>query len=538
MQLLSGRSNAACIARHTARPFLPSIPTPASTVACNASYEASLKSSEHRYPEPNIATVRSTEAPQRRLINKHITLNPIEGVQRYAQTLGCDISVHLAAHIDRYPPVAASVIAAQAIATGLGANPVVLLTRGMSQGLGSLLDTLIGYQDTWVQIAVALAATALPFGWALRSWWEAQMSAALPAAQHFCRAASTATAVACLLTASRLGLLYLCYEGLAGAAAGAGVGAAAAALLSFALSYAPLALPGASAQLAQSKASTVALLCGAAAEVSWLGVASRIGGWPLTYAFAAMHAAALVAIWNLVLPARLLRHKVQAGDRVKVHVRASLQNGAVFADTQRQGCPLEVVAASIRKGEGGGGGGSEVEHQAAGGDAAAPGDSSSREAATTSAAAAGAGEAESSSGGAGGGVYSQQQQELAAGRRFRGVEAFQAAIAACAPGLFVGEHRSISIDNPPAGGFYDPQLCWWQPREDFVSKFRRQPVAGQVFWYPIADGAPSWVPTQVVNVGPQFVQLDANFGLTGREMQLGVRVAGVLERAGSAAQQQ
>jgi FKBP-type peptidyl-prolyl cis-trans isomerase 2 len=51
------------------------------------------------------------------------------------------------------------------------------------------------------------------------------------------------------------------------------------------------------------------------------------------------------------------------------------------------------------------------------------------------------------------------------------------------------------------------------------------PAPGDVFLYPVADGA--FVPTRVAAIGEQYVELDANYGVTGAPLQLEVRLVGL-----------
>jgi hypothetical protein len=48
------------------------------------------------------------------------------------------------------------------------------------------------------------------------------------------------------------------------------------------------------------------------------------------------------------------------------------------------------------------------------------------------------------------------------------------------------------------------------------------PGVGDVFWYPVADGAA--VPTRVNAVGQDYVELDANWGVTDTELELQVQL--------------
>jgi hypothetical protein len=51
------------------------------------------------------------------------------------------------------------------------------------------------------------------------------------------------------------------------------------------------------------------------------------------------------------------------------------------------------------------------------------------------------------------------------------------------------------------------------------------PAPGDVFLYPVAEGA--FVPTRVAAIGEKYVELDANYGVTGAPLQLEVRLVGL-----------
>ncbi|WIA15270.1 hypothetical protein OEZ85_001941 [Tetradesmus obliquus] len=94
-------------------------------------------------------------------------------------------------------------------------------------------------------------------------------------------------------------------------------------------------------------------------------------------------------------------------------------------------------------------------------------------------------------------------------------------VADAACGMFVGETRSVQLLNPKAGGYWNPSFSWWQPTADVMAKFRGQmPAPGDVFLYPVSEGA--YVPTRVAAIGEKYVELDANYGVTGAGLQLEV----------------
>jgi hypothetical protein len=96
-------------------------------------------------------------------------------------------------------------------------------------------------------------------------------------------------------------------------------------------------------------------------------------------------------------------------------------------------------------------------------------------------------------------------------------------VAAASDGLFLGDTVSVPLFNPKVVGFWSPRFTWWQPIAEVVDKFQgNMPGVGDVFWYPVADGAA--VPTRVNAVGQDYVELDANWGVTDSELELQVQL--------------
>lgn len=92
-----------------------------------------------------------------------------------------------------------------------------------------------------------------------------------------------------------------------------------------------------------------------------------------------------------------------------------------------------------------------------------------------------------------------------------------------AQGLFLGESRSIPLFNPKGCGYYNSNFTWWQPAADVAAKFGGEvPGVGDVFWYPVIDGAA--VLTRVSAVGQDYVELDANYGVTDAPLELRVQL--------------
>ncbi|KAG2430126.1 hypothetical protein HXX76_010225 [Chlamydomonas incerta] len=117
-----------------------------------------------------------------------------------------------------------------------------------------------------------------------------------------------------------------------------------------------------------------------------------------------------------------------------------------------------------------------------------------------------------------------------------------------------------------AAPFSNPGLTWWQPLEDLERKLGvnaggqdRQVRPGDVFWYPVGGlvvelgatrlstgqgtagggappaaglaGADSWGPVKVTAVAGEWVQLDANMGLAGGEVEVEVQLVSLRKAA-------
>ncbi|WIA35472.1 hypothetical protein OEZ86_003907 [Tetradesmus obliquus] len=212
-------------------------------------------------------------------------------------------------------------------------------------------------------------------------------------------------------------------------------------------------------------------------------------------------------------------YQAVAGDRFQAHISLKLSGSAVAFDTTISAEPVSLVAAqrSSEHAQNWKQLGSDDfwEKLAAQQDADAPPAAAAGEAgaATPTAAAAAAATA--------------QLRSIAQGvKGWLGTPAARwepllpfVADAAC--GMFVGETRSVQLLNPKAGGYWNPSFSWWQPTADVMAKFRGQmPAPGDVFLYPVSEGA--YVPTRVAAIGEKYVELDANYGVTGAALQLEV----------------
>lgn len=96
-----------------------------------------------------------------------------------------------------------------------------------------------------------------------------------------------------------------------------------------------------------------------------------------------------------------------------------------------------------------------------------------------------------------------------------------AAAAAC--DMYLGETRTVQVYNPKGVGYWNPSFSWWQPTADVAEKFGGElPKIGDVFWYPVAEGA--YVQTRVAGVGQKHVELDANYGVVGTQLEMDIHL--------------
>jgi FKBP-type peptidyl-prolyl cis-trans isomerase 2 len=239
-------------------------------------------------------------------------------------------------------------------------------------------------------------------------------------------------------------------------------------------------------------------------------------------------AASLLLLHNRLVAPRLLKFQANVGDAAKVHVALKLQGSTAVFDSTKQEEPLDLFlqpvppelhqlwqdASSTAYWE------DEGAQQQLEGTAVA--DNVGKQAAAAAAAAGNDGEGDTTTDSRD--LYTVQQgiqgwlRDPAA--RWDALTPF---IADAAAGMYLGQTRSVAIYNPLNVGYWNPRFTWWQPTADVMEKFKGQvPQVGEVFWYPVADGA--YVPTRIQNVGEQYVELDANYGVTGTSLQLEVQL--------------
>ncbi|KAF6264177.1 hypothetical protein COO60DRAFT_1486295 [Scenedesmus sp. NREL 46B-D3] len=252
-------------------------------------------------------------------------------------------------------------------------------------------------------------------------------------------------------------------------------------------------------------------------EAAW--ATALVGVTPLlNLAAAAGIAVTLLSLHRQVVAPRLLQYQAASGDRFQAHISLKLQGSAAAFDTTISAEPVALVAAQRSN-----------EHaqnwKQLGSDAFWEKLATQQDAAQAAADAAAAGEEGASTAAA-------PLRGIAQGLRgWMGTPAARwepllpfVEDAAC--GMFVGETRTLEVYNPKAGGYWNPSYSWWQPTADVLAKFKGQvPAPGDVFLYPVADGA--FVPTRVAAIGEQYVELDANYGVAGAQLQLEVRLVGL-----------
>jgi hypothetical protein len=418
-----------------------------------------------------------------------------------------------------------------------------LLRHGLPPYMPDLLLHAFGAWDTTLW-AAALTAAALPATiWALRAWWRANMlllsnaAGALQAVQqqqqkdgegstaaavqqqqqgsikHLAAAAAAIFRGLCLSTAasSLIGLLYA--KGASSTAsaitAAAGVGAVAAAVASVVL----LQQHG-SKTSSGSSSGHQALLPLLAAEAAWLAAAAGLGPLVSTAAAVALGGSLYLLHTTAVAPA-LLQYKAAAGDVVEVHVGLKLAGTQPVFDSTLSEEPIRVQVAPVPAGV------LELWEEASADPASAmqaPGQDSSSSS-------SGGGNSSSSEGPIVNKSLSEVQHDIQRWMKqpVARWDALKPFVAAAAEGLYLGELVSVPLYNPKVVGYWSPHFTWWQPIAEVEQKFQgHMPGVGDVFWYPVADGAA--VPARVNAVGQDYVELDANYGVTDTELELQVQL--------------
>jgi hypothetical protein len=339
------------------------------------------------------------------------------------------------------------------------------------------------------------AIAALPAAWVLRSWLAATCTLATTAAAGTARAAGAAAdatslaqraaaaglsgAAAAAVAAVRLTLLLVAHGMVAAGAAG-WTPAAAVLIASWALLAA--AHGKSAARELQQHTQLAALL--AAAEASWL-VLSSAAALPVLLPAAGVYAACWALLQMRELGSRMQQRQLQPGSAAQVHLTLKTESGAVLDSTwDGLARPLEATAAA---------------------------DAASRPPAQVAIDALAQEEQRQ-------GEQQEQQQQQAQHR----LSVFLPVVASRLSGRYPGESFELQLTGPGLAVYHNPELVWWQPKEEVVKKLGQLPQAGHVFWYPIRDGA--WVPVTVARVSEQYVELDAAAALAEGPLVLQVQL--------------
>uniref|UniRef100_A0A383W2B1 Uncharacterized protein n=1 Tax=Tetradesmus obliquus TaxID=3088 RepID=A0A383W2B1_TETOB len=478
-----------------------------------------------------------------KLHSRRMQGSPMDGLWGAASAALLRLELAAAAAVDRharYGPLVASGLAG--VAAGMGIDAFTLLQYGLPGYFQDLLLAAFGAWDTTLW-AVALTAAALPVtAWAVRCWWAASMQllggegGAVQQVQQMIeqqdqQASSSSSSsnsggsawvagvvgiARALLISSAVGSFSSALSSSSSSVVTAVV-AALSGVVAAAAAAAPVALQlvhwSSSKRSPSNQAVAVQLLV---LEAAW--TAAMVGVAPLlNFAAAAGIAATLLSLHKQVVAPRLLQYQAAAGDRFQAHISLKLSGSAVAFDTTISAEPVSLVAAqrSSEHAQNWKQLGSDDfwEKLAAQQDADAPPAAAAGEAgaATPTAAAAATAQLRSIAQGVKGWLGTPAA-------RWEPLLPF-VADAACS--MFVGETRSVQLLNPKAGGYWNPSFSWWQPTADVMAKFRGQmPAPGDVFLYPVSEGA--YVPTRVAAIGEKYVELDANYGVTGAALQLEV----------------
>ena len=341
--------------------------------------------------------------------------------------------------------------------------------------------------------------------------------------QHLVAAAATVLRGLCLTTAagSFIGLLYTKGASSTATAISAATGISAVAAAAAAVVLLQQHTSSSSAAVATSSTSSTSrgavLPAMLAAEVAWLAAVAGAGA-AVSAAAAVVLSGSLYVLHTSVVAPALQQYKAAVGDAVEVHVGLKIAGTQPVFDSTLLEEPVRVVVGpvpdSVRQlwedasadfsTSSSGGSEAATQQQQAAGDAAA---------------------AASSSSGSGGTSLAAVQRDVQGWMKRPGArwEALQPFIAQAAEGLYLGETASLPLYNPRLVGYWNPNFNWWQPIAEVQAKFKGDmPQVGDVFWYPVVDGAA--VPTRVNAIGQDYVELDANYGVTGAALELQVQL--------------
>lgn len=438
--------------------------------------------------------------------------------------------------------------------TGMGLDACTLLQHGLPPYVPDLLLRAFGAWDTTLW-AAGFTAAALPVtAWALRAWWRANMQLLGGAAgviqqhlqqeqqqqnaavqhqdsssssSHWVAAGVTVLRGLCLASAANSFITLLYRKGASTAAAaitgGSALAAAAVAVASIVLLQ-QHSNSSSSPSSSSSSHSQPVLLPLLAAEAAW--VAAMLGVSPLVSAAAAVVlAGSLFLLHQGAVSPALQQYRAAAGDTVEVHVGLKLAGTRPLFDSTISEEPIRLQVSRV------------PQETLQLWEAAASADLSSRHNQQGDA----AGDGSSSSTAAAGSdseapivtaSLADVQRDIQGwvARPMARWEALRPFIAHASNGLYLGETLSVPLYNPKVVGYWNPNFTWWQPSAEVLDKFKgNMPEVGDVFWYPVADGAA--VPTRVNAVGRDYVELDANYGVTDTALELQVQLVRLLKQA-------
>ncbi|GAX78293.1 hypothetical protein CEUSTIGMA_g5735.t1 [Chlamydomonas eustigma] len=279
-------------------------------------------------------------------------------------------------------------------------------------------------------------------------------------------------------------------------------------------------------------ADVAAVLC--AASSSSLAITAEGVGVTALAAGAALSAALAVIINQKAYQQRMVTWMAVKGDEVEVHVTVKNESG-VLIDTSVGKQPLKLVigqahstlidlqASSVESGSVG----NQLEkteyEEMAGSmsDGQEGVEESSREGSSSSDVSETLFNSTRREQLDGAGVGPMSWQAAQGNNRFRS-SLFASLLDQVIPEMVVGERRSVAFHNPmpEEGGFFSPDLVWWQDIEDVEEKFKGEyPLPGEVFWFPLGPGKDeNWAPVRVNAINEEFVELDGNVSIEDEEV--------------------
>lgn len=271
-----------------------------------------------------------------RLINRELTVNPLEAIHTLAAPWCQCIDLSTAALVDHHQLTRGAVVLYTAVLTAVGLDLPRLLAHGST--LCESFRIAVADVPSILAITFMTLLVVPSFLWLARTWAVLTTSVLQPIISHLASHSSLSTHIGTRLCPFYVALAraFLVLMGASQVQVGAGgiglVGGAALLLIS----WLPLVLLLRNKELQPALVKPVLLLV--AAETLWIAC-QALSGWLALFPAAGLAACLYLAPSD---PARLSTYQAQVGDIVEVHITGQLSDGTEF-DTTYGSSPLVLA---------------------------------------------------------------------------------------------------------------------------------------------------------------------------------------------------